>query len=152
MRCLAAAPGAALRIAAFRADATQPLGEPLIWVDPAKASATYYTPRALSDLIVRRTLAPLVEGASTDQILRLRVPRLRERREQLGDLLAARKVIERAKGRLMEQFGLTEDQAQRENYLAIMADEARRFYAVQFHPEKSGRPGLRLLRMSRLLR
>ena len=31
--------------------------------------------------------------------------------EDLESKLAARKVIERAKGRLMEQFGLTEDQA-----------------------------------------
>jgi hypothetical protein len=31
-----AAPAQQLRVAAFRADATPPLGEPLIWVDPAK--------------------------------------------------------------------------------------------------------------------
>ncbi len=38
-----------------------------------KVSATYYTPRPLTDLIVRRTLAPLVGGATTADILRLRV-------------------------------------------------------------------------------
>ena len=38
-----------------------------------KASATFYTPRSLADLIVRRTLAPLVCGASSERILRLRV-------------------------------------------------------------------------------
>ncbi len=38
-----------------------------------KDTGTFYTPRALADLTVRRTLAPLVEDASPDQILELRV-------------------------------------------------------------------------------
>lgn len=38
-----------------------------------KASATYYTPRPLTDFIVRRTLAPLVRHATTADILGLRV-------------------------------------------------------------------------------
>jgi hypothetical protein len=38
-----------------------------------KRSGTFYTPRALADFVVRRTLAPLVESSSSDQILRLRV-------------------------------------------------------------------------------
>jgi ADP-ribose pyrophosphatase YjhB (NUDIX family) len=38
-----------------------------------KASATFYTPRSLTDAIVRRTLAPLVAGRPAADILRLRV-------------------------------------------------------------------------------
>ncbi len=38
-----------------------------------KASGTFYTPQALCDFIVRRTLTPLVSGASSDDILGLRV-------------------------------------------------------------------------------
>jgi hypothetical protein len=38
-----------------------------------KASATFYTPRSLTDLIVRRTLAPLLATAGTADIVRLRV-------------------------------------------------------------------------------
>jgi Eco57I restriction-modification methylase len=38
-----------------------------------KATGSFYTPRALTEFVVRRTLAPLVEGASPEQILALRV-------------------------------------------------------------------------------
>ena len=38
-----------------------------------KQSGTFYTPQALADFVVRRTLAPLVAGATADQILSLRV-------------------------------------------------------------------------------
>jgi hypothetical protein len=38
-----------------------------------KQTGTFYTPRALAEFLVRRTLAPLVAGASADAILRLRV-------------------------------------------------------------------------------
>ncbi|MEZ5318991.1 MAG: N-6 DNA methylase [Vicinamibacterales bacterium] len=38
-----------------------------------KATGTFYTPRPLADFVVRRTLAPLVAGASVDRILSLRV-------------------------------------------------------------------------------
>ncbi|MEO8070648.1 MAG: N-6 DNA methylase, partial [Acidobacteriota bacterium] len=38
-----------------------------------KRSGTFYTPRPLAEFVVRRTLAPLVAGASTDTILALRV-------------------------------------------------------------------------------
>jgi len=38
-----------------------------------KATGTFYTPRALTEFLVRRALAPLVAGASADQILSLRV-------------------------------------------------------------------------------
>jgi hypothetical protein len=38
-----------------------------------KATATFYTPRSLSDLIVRRTLGPLVAGSTSAEILRLRI-------------------------------------------------------------------------------
>ena len=38
-----------------------------------KATGSFYTPRAMTDFLVRRTLAPLVEGRSADAILRLRI-------------------------------------------------------------------------------
>ena len=38
-----------------------------------KQSGTFYTPQPLAEYIVRRTLAPLVAGATSDQILHLRV-------------------------------------------------------------------------------
>ena len=38
-----------------------------------KATGTYYTPRTLTEFLVRRALAPLVTDASADTILRLRV-------------------------------------------------------------------------------
>jgi hypothetical protein len=41
--------------------------------DRRKQSGTFYTPRALAEFVVRRTLAPLVEGSSADRILALRV-------------------------------------------------------------------------------
>ena len=38
-----------------------------------KETGTFYTPQPLAEFLVRRTLAPLVRGASSDQILDLRV-------------------------------------------------------------------------------
>ena len=38
-----------------------------------KASGTFYTPRTLTEYVVRRTLAPLVENAGADEILRLKI-------------------------------------------------------------------------------
>jgi hypothetical protein len=38
-----------------------------------KSTGSFYTPQPLAEFVVRRTLAPLVDGASSDQILRLRV-------------------------------------------------------------------------------
>ncbi|MEP6782417.1 MAG: N-6 DNA methylase, partial [Acidobacteriota bacterium] len=38
-----------------------------------KSTGSFYTPLALTDFLVRRTLAPLVEGRSSDQILSLRI-------------------------------------------------------------------------------
>jgi hypothetical protein len=38
-----------------------------------KTTGSFYTPRAITDFLVRRTLAPLVEGRSADEILALRV-------------------------------------------------------------------------------
>jgi hypothetical protein len=46
-------------------------------VDPGggrrKATGSFYTPRSITDYLVRRTLHPLVEGRSADGILQLRV-------------------------------------------------------------------------------
>ena len=41
--------------------------------DQRKASGSFYTPRAITDYLVRRTLHPLIEGASANAILNLRV-------------------------------------------------------------------------------
>jgi Eco57I restriction-modification methylase len=38
-----------------------------------KASGTFYTPRALTAFLVRRTLQPLVQGRSAEEILKLRI-------------------------------------------------------------------------------
>ena len=38
-----------------------------------KATGSFYTPQSLTDFLVRRTLSPLVEGKSAEEILRLRV-------------------------------------------------------------------------------
>lgn len=41
--------------------------------DRRKGTGTFYTPRAMTEYLVRRTLAPLVAGRSPDQVLALRV-------------------------------------------------------------------------------
>jgi hypothetical protein len=41
--------------------------------DTRKASGTFYTPRSVTAFLVRRTLAPLVDGRSATDILRLRI-------------------------------------------------------------------------------
>src|SRR6185436_3613309 len=38
-----------------------------------KQTGTFYTPQSLAEFVVRRTLAPLVRNATTDDILALRV-------------------------------------------------------------------------------
>ena len=38
-----------------------------------KATGSFYTPRSITEFLVRRTLSPLVEGKTADQILELRV-------------------------------------------------------------------------------
>ncbi len=41
--------------------------------DRRKASGTFYTPRSITEFVVRQTLHPLVDGAAPEEILRLRV-------------------------------------------------------------------------------
>ena len=41
--------------------------------DRRKATGSFYTPQSLTDFLVRRTLHPLVEGASSDRIVGLRI-------------------------------------------------------------------------------
>src|SRR4029077_4412911 len=38
-----------------------------------KATGTFYTPQPIAEYLVRRTLGPLVAGATSEQILKLRV-------------------------------------------------------------------------------
>lgn len=57
-------------------DRTPARGAPSVTLRPSgrrKATGTFYTPRSLTEFLVRRTLAPLVRGASPDAILALRV-------------------------------------------------------------------------------
>jgi hypothetical protein len=51
----------------------QPRRRPGRHSDLRKTSGAFYTPQALCDFVVRRTLTPLVDGATSDDILRLRV-------------------------------------------------------------------------------
>jgi hypothetical protein len=48
-------------------------GVTLVRAGRRKATGTFYTPRALTEFIVRRTLAPLVSGADSTRLLSLRV-------------------------------------------------------------------------------
>ena len=48
-------------------------GAQLVRGDRRKASGSFYTPRSLTEHLVRRTLAPLVQEATPEAILRLRV-------------------------------------------------------------------------------
>lgn len=54
-----------------------PSDRPVIELAPGsgarKATGTFYTPRAITTYLVRRVLAPLVDGASPDEVLGLRV-------------------------------------------------------------------------------
>ena len=49
------------------------VGPALVRGGRRKATGTFYTPRALTEHVVRRTLAPLVDGASPERILSLRI-------------------------------------------------------------------------------
>jgi hypothetical protein len=53
--------------------AWHPRRQPARHSERRKASGSFYTPQALCDFIVRRTLTPLVNGATSDAILALRV-------------------------------------------------------------------------------
>ena len=48
-------------------------GPVLIRAQTRKTSGSFYTPRSLTEFVVRRTLAPLVQSATPEQILALRV-------------------------------------------------------------------------------
>lgn len=57
-------------------DPAQPAADgPCVFVrgDRRKSTGTFYTPRPLTEYVVRRTLAPLVERASADEIFHLRI-------------------------------------------------------------------------------
>jgi hypothetical protein len=51
----------------------QAIGSTRVHSEVRKQTGTFYTPQALADFVVRRTLGPLVAGASADRILQLRV-------------------------------------------------------------------------------
>jgi hypothetical protein len=62
------------RLLALEPAAAGPGAAPtLIPSETRKATGTFYTPRSLTEFVVRRTLAPLVRDASPEQILGLRV-------------------------------------------------------------------------------
>jgi hypothetical protein len=55
------------------ADAPRAVSAPARHSAQRKQTGTFYTPQPLAEFLVRRTLAPLVRGASADEILALRV-------------------------------------------------------------------------------
>ncbi len=52
--------------------ATRP-NRPTVHSTRRKDTGTFYTPQSIADFVVRRTLAPLVQGASADHLLTLRI-------------------------------------------------------------------------------
>jgi hypothetical protein len=48
-------------------------GPTLVRTGRRKATGSFYTPRSLTEFLVRRTLAPLVDGATPERILQLRI-------------------------------------------------------------------------------
>lgn len=61
------------RVLDYDVDASAGDAPRLVPTGRRKATGTFYTPRPLTEYLVRRTLAPLVRDASPDQILSLRV-------------------------------------------------------------------------------
>src|SRR5439155_12619338 len=59
------------------APAAERRGRAVVTLEPGsgvrKATGTFYTPQPIADYLVRRTLGPLTQAATADQILRLRV-------------------------------------------------------------------------------
>ncbi|HET9263175.1 MAG TPA: N-6 DNA methylase [Vicinamibacterales bacterium] len=62
------------RLLALEPVAASPGAKPLLVPsETRKATGSFYTPRSLTEFVVRRTLAPLVQDASAEDILKLRV-------------------------------------------------------------------------------
>jgi hypothetical protein len=57
----------------FAVDTEDAAGARLVATGRRKATGSFYTPRPLTDFVVRRGLAPVVQGKSPEQILALRV-------------------------------------------------------------------------------
>jgi hypothetical protein len=68
--------GGGRRAVAFRDLGVEELGsvyEQVLVPSDRKQTGTFYTPRALTEFVVRETLGPLVDGRSADELLSLRV-------------------------------------------------------------------------------
>jgi hypothetical protein len=88
-----------------------------------KSTGSFYTPQTLTDYVVRRTLHPLVEGASADRVLQLRV--LDPAMGSAAFLVSACRYLARAYERaLIREGALTEtdiDDADRATFRRLVA-------------------------------
>lgn len=99
-----------------------------------KATGTFYTPRSLTEYVVRRTLAPLVEGAPPERILALRV--LDPSMGSGAFLVGACRYLARAyETALLEQGGVSPsdlDEADRAGFRRLVAQKC--LYGVDVNP------------------
>ena len=75
--------------------------------DARKSTGSFYTPQTLTDYVVRRTLHPLVDGATADRILQLRV--VDPAMGSAAFLVSACRYLARAYERALVREGLADD-------------------------------------------
>jgi hypothetical protein len=102
--------------------------------DKRKSTGSFYTPQTLTDYAVRRTLHPLVEGATADRILRLRV--LDPAMGSAAFLVAACRYLARAYERALIRDGTVAesdvDDADRAGFRRLVAQ--RCLFGVDVNP------------------
>jgi hypothetical protein len=75
--------------------------------DARKSTGSFYTPQTLTDYVVRRTLHPLVDGATADRILQLRI--VDPAMGSAAFLVSACRYLARAYERSLVREGLADD-------------------------------------------
>ena len=75
--------------------------------DARKSTGSFYTPQTITDYVVRRTLHPLVDGATADRILQLRV--VDPAMGSAAFLVSACRYLARAYERALVRDGLADD-------------------------------------------
>ncbi len=102
--------------------------------DKRKSTGSFYTPQTLTDYAVRRTLHPLVEGATADRILQLRV--LDPAMGSAAFLVAACRYLARAYERALIRDGTVAesdiDDADRAGFRRLVAQ--RCLFGVDVNP------------------